>query len=122
VDHLIPIQWSNGQEVAWLVLLAAWWLNLGTENIATVQREMLTGALYLARAVCIRIGAIDLIPEGNRGYPTTTGSFGPGFFQTFAPYMSGRLPTTPEKGNSCSCGAATSAGIVKSGESSLHQE
>jgi len=27
--------------------------------------------------------------------------------------MSGRQPTTPEKVNFCSCGAATSAGIMK---------
>jgi hypothetical protein len=30
--------------------------------------------------------------------------------------MSGRLPTSPEKVNSCSCGAAIFAGIEKSGE------
>jgi len=28
VDHLIPIQWTIGQQVAWLVVLAACWLNL----------------------------------------------------------------------------------------------
>jgi hypothetical protein len=44
VDYPIPIQWSNGQEVAWLVLLAAWWLNLCTEIIATIPRETLAGA------------------------------------------------------------------------------
>jgi hypothetical protein len=36
--------------------------------------------------------------------------------------MSAKLPTTPEKLNSCSCGAATSAAIVKSGESQLDHE
>jgi len=36
VDYLIPIQWSNGHEVAWLVLPAAWWLNLCPEIIATI--------------------------------------------------------------------------------------
>jgi hypothetical protein len=28
VDYIIPIQRSKGYEVAWLVLPAAWWLNL----------------------------------------------------------------------------------------------
>jgi len=45
-------------------LLADWRLNLCPEIIATVQREMLTGAISLALANCLRIGAIDLIPEG----------------------------------------------------------
>jgi len=36
--------------------------------------------------------------------------------------MDRRQPTTPKKANSCSCGAATSVGIVKSGESWLDQE
>jgi hypothetical protein len=27
VNYLIPIQWSNGQDVAWFALLAAWRLN-----------------------------------------------------------------------------------------------
>jgi len=64
VDYLIPIQWSNGQEVAWIVLLAAWWLNLCPEIIATVPRESLAGAFNLPRAGCMPIGAIDSIPEG----------------------------------------------------------
>jgi len=64
VDYLIPIQWSNGQEVAWLVLSAAWWLHLCPEIIATVSREMLAGGFNLSRAGCLRIGAIDLIPKG----------------------------------------------------------
>jgi len=51
VDYLIPIQWSNGQEDAWLVLPAAWWLNLCPEIIATVAREMLAGAFNLSQAV-----------------------------------------------------------------------
>jgi hypothetical protein len=64
VDYLIPIPWSNGQEVAWLVLPGAWWFNLGPEIIATVPRETLAGAFILRRADCLRIAAIDLIPEG----------------------------------------------------------
>jgi hypothetical protein len=69
VDYLIPIQWSNGQEVAWLVLLAAWWLNLCPQIIATVPRETLAGGFNLPRAGCLQIGAIDLTPEGMRVVP-----------------------------------------------------
>jgi hypothetical protein len=64
VDYHIPIQWSNGQEVAWLVLPSAWWLNVCPEMIASVPRAMLAGAYNLSRAGCLQIGAIDLIPEG----------------------------------------------------------
>ena len=64
VDYLIQIQWFKGQQVVWLVLLAAWWLNRCSEIIATVLRETLAGALNIPRAGCVRIGAIDLIPEG----------------------------------------------------------
>jgi len=44
------------------------------------------------------------------------------FCQTFAQFMSGRQPTTPETANTYYCGAATSAWIVKSDESWLDQE
>jgi hypothetical protein len=47
LDYLIPLQWSNGQKVGWLVLPAAWWLNLCAEIIATVPRETLTGVFNL---------------------------------------------------------------------------
>jgi hypothetical protein len=47
VDYLIPIQWANGQEVAWFIPLADWRLNLCPELIATIRREMLTGACNL---------------------------------------------------------------------------
>jgi hypothetical protein len=47
VEYLIPIQWSNGQEVALLVLRAAWWLNLSPEIIATLPRATLAGAFNL---------------------------------------------------------------------------
>jgi len=69
VNHLIPIQWSNGQEVAWLVLPAAGWLNLCPEIIATIPREMLTGVFNLPQAGYLRIGGIDLIPEGTGVVP-----------------------------------------------------
>jgi len=36
---------------------------------ATVPREMLTGAFNLPRAGCLRIGAIDLIPEDTGVVP-----------------------------------------------------
>jgi len=65
VDYLIPIQWSNSQDVAWLVLPAAWRLNLCPEIIATVPREMLTGACNLSRVGCLQIGSIDMIPEST---------------------------------------------------------
>ena len=71
IDYLIPIQWSNGQEVAWFVLPAAWRLNLCAEIIATIPRETLTGALNLPRAGCPQIGAIDLIPQGTEVVPPT---------------------------------------------------
>jgi hypothetical protein len=64
IDYPIPIQWSNSQVVAWLVLPAAWWLNVCPEIIATVPRETLTVAFNLPPAGSLQIGAIDLIPEG----------------------------------------------------------
>ena len=69
VDNLNRIQWSNGQEVAWLVLPAAWRLNLCNEIISTVPRERIAGAFNLSRAVCVRIGANHLIPDGKRVVP-----------------------------------------------------
>jgi len=64
VQYLIPIQWSNSQEVGSLVLPAAWWLNICPEIIATMPRETLSDAINLCRAGCLQIGVIDLIPEG----------------------------------------------------------
>ena len=69
IDYLIPIQLSNRQEVTWCVLPTAWRLNLCPEIIATVLRETLTGACNLPRAGCLRIGAIDLIPEATGVVP-----------------------------------------------------
>ena len=60
-------------------------------------------------------------PQTSGGWPTFKCSFCPRFCQTFAPYLSGRLPTTPKKRKSCSCGATILAGIVTSGESGLDQ-
>jgi len=69
INFLIPIQWSNSQDVAWLVLPAAWPLNLCPKIIATIPRETLAGALNLSRAGSLWIGVIDLIPEGTRVVP-----------------------------------------------------
>jgi len=109
--------WSNCQEVAWLALLAAWWLNLYPGINATEPRETHTGEFNHFRAGCRRIEAIDLIPEGTGVVSPPIVNLIGGFCQTFAPYMSGTLPTTPDNVNSCSFGGATSAGIVKSGKS-----
>ena len=65
VGYLIPFQWSNGLEVAWIVLPAASRLDLGPEIIATVPRETLTGAFNLSQGSCMQSGAIDLISEGT---------------------------------------------------------
>ena len=48
LDDLIPIPWSNRQEVAWLVLPAAWRLTLYPEIIATVPRYTLAGMFNLS--------------------------------------------------------------------------
>jgi len=63
VDYLIPIQSSNSDEVPWLVLPEAWQLNHCPEIIATIPRETLSSAFNLSRAGCVRMLAIDLIPE-----------------------------------------------------------
>jgi len=52
IEYSIRIQLSNGQEVAWLVVPAAWWLYLSPEIIATVPREPLTSAFNLPKAGC----------------------------------------------------------------------
>jgi hypothetical protein len=78
VDDLIPIQLSNGQGLAWVVLPTAWRLNLCPEIIATVPSEMLTGACILPRAGCLRIGVIDLIPDGTGIVPPSIVHLVPG--------------------------------------------
>jgi len=69
INYHIPIQLSNGQEVAWLVLPGAWWLYLGPEIIATVPREPFTSAFNIPQAGCLRIGEIDLIPKSMGTVP-----------------------------------------------------
>ena len=69
VDYLIPMQWSNSQEVTWLVLLAAWRLNLCPAIIATKSTETLSGAFHTHQAGCPWIAAINLIPEGTAVVP-----------------------------------------------------
>jgi len=63
-NHVIPIGWSNGQKVAWLVLPAALWLNLCPEIITTVWTETHAGAFNLSQAGCLQFGATYLIPKG----------------------------------------------------------
>jgi len=63
VYYLIPTRWSKGQEVAWLVLMADWRLNLCPDIIANGLRKMLAGAFNHHQAGCLLVGAIDLIPE-----------------------------------------------------------
>jgi hypothetical protein len=69
VDYVIPIPWSNGQEVIWFALPAAWRFDLCPDIIATIPRETLTSSYNLAKAGCLRIGTIDLIPEGTGVIP-----------------------------------------------------
>ena len=69
IEYLIPHQWSTGLEVAWLVLLADWWLNGCPEIIATRQRGTLAGACNLPQGGCAWIGVIDLIPQGTGVVP-----------------------------------------------------
>jgi hypothetical protein len=69
VNYILPILQSNGQEVTWFVLPAAWWLILGPEIITTVPSKTLTTAFNLPQAGCQRIGTIDLIPEVTGVYP-----------------------------------------------------
>jgi hypothetical protein len=79
IDYLIPIQGSNSQKVAWLVLLAAWWLNHCPENIGSVPRETQPGAFNLPQAGCLPIGAIDLIPDDTGVVPPPNVHFLVGF-------------------------------------------
>jgi hypothetical protein len=65
VGYRIQLQWSNGQDVAWVVHPAAWQLNHCTGIIATLPREMLTSVFNPPLAGCLPIGAINLITEGT---------------------------------------------------------
>ena len=58
-DYLIPVQWSHGQEVVWLVQPASWWISRCPGIIATVPRDTLAGVFDLSQAGCLRIGVID---------------------------------------------------------------
>ena len=117
VDHLIPIQWSNGEEVAWLVLPAAWWLNLCPEIIATVPRETLAGAFDLHRAGCLQTGAIDLIPEGMGVGPPAIVHLVGGFVKHLPHIGAEGSPPLPKRRTPAPAVLATSSGIVKSGKS-----
>ena len=83
VDYLILIQSSKGEEVAWLVLPAAWWLNLCTGIIDTIPRKTLAAAFNLPRPGCLRIGEIDLIREGTGVIPPSIVYLIAGFVKHF---------------------------------------
>jgi hypothetical protein len=87
VEYLIPIYSSNGQDVTWFVLPAAWRLNLCPEIIATIPRETLTGAFNLPHAGFLLIGAIDLISEGTGVVPPPTVHLVAGFVK-YLPHIS----------------------------------
>jgi hypothetical protein len=59
----------DGQQVAWLLLLAAWLLNLYPEMITTVTRETFNGESIVSRADCLRIGVINMIPGDGEVIP-----------------------------------------------------
>jgi hypothetical protein len=81
VEYPIPFQWSDSQDVAWLVLLAAWRLNLWTANIATVPRETLTGVFNVPQVGCLRSVIISLIAEGTEVVPCPIVHFVLGFIK-----------------------------------------
>jgi len=99
VDYLIPIVRSNGQEVAWLVVLAAWWLKLSHESIATVPGEMLTGAWILPWAGCLQIGAIDLISEGTGVVPSVIVQLAAGCMKYLPHIRAEGCPPLPKRWN-----------------------
>jgi hypothetical protein len=70
LDYLIAIQCSHSQEVTWLVLPAAWWLNLCSAINATLPRETLASEFNHPQAGYLRIEAIDWNPEGTGVVPT----------------------------------------------------
>jgi len=70
VDHPIPIQRSNGQEVPRLVLPAAWRLNLCPGIIPPMTRGMLAVGFNLPWAGCLQTRAIHMIPEGMGVVPS----------------------------------------------------
>jgi len=69
VNYLIPIQWSNSDNVTWLVLPPACQLNLCPEIISTTPRESLGDVFNVPLAGSLWIGVIYLIPEGMRVIP-----------------------------------------------------
>jgi hypothetical protein len=72
VDYLNLIQWSNDEQVAWLVLPATWQLTPYPELISTVTREMLASPIILPRPGCPQNGVIDFIPQGTGFVPPAT--------------------------------------------------
>jgi hypothetical protein len=60
---------------------AAWWLILCPEIIPTVPREMVIGVYNLPQAGWLRIGTINLIPEGTGVAPPAIVHLITGFVQ-----------------------------------------
>jgi len=128
-NYLIPIPWSNVQEVAWLVLPAVWQLNFCPEIIVTVQRQMNTGVFILLQPRLLPIGAMDLIPEGTVVVSPPIVEMFPVFDKLLAhisaegnsplpkrwtPAHEVRQLTTSENTNCCSCSMGSFAEILTS--------
>jgi hypothetical protein len=79
VEFIITIQWWNGRQFAWLAPPAAVRLNLCTEILATIPTEMLTGVINIALSGFMRIGEIELIPEGTGVVPPPICHLGTGY-------------------------------------------
>jgi hypothetical protein len=69
IDYIILIHWSNGLDIAWLVLPAAGWLNHCPEIIATLPRATLAVALIMPQEYCQANELSDLIPERTAVIP-----------------------------------------------------
>jgi hypothetical protein len=65
-DYHIPILWSNSQEVAWLVLPAAWWLNHCPEIIATIPRETHASVFNIPELVVCGLERLGSSPKTLR--------------------------------------------------------
>jgi len=97
--YLIPIQWSNGQEVAWFILPAAWRLNYCREIIRIVARDTLNGAFNLPRTGRLRNGAIYLIPESMGVVPPPMVHLVAGFVKHMPHIWAEGSPLLPKRRN-----------------------
>ena len=97
LNDLIPIQWSNGQEVAWFVLPAAWQLNLCPEIIATVPREPVAYPFIHPPAGSLRFKTIDLIPKGMGVVPLPIFHLVAGFIKCLPHISADSSPPLPKR-------------------------